>query len=116
MGDTVGYEASWHADHRCHIATVSVGYADGFPRSSPAGGSATPRVLEINGKLALVAGRVTMDMCMAVVEHDVAVGDVATVFGGLVTLDRQAAAAGTISYELLTRLGPRLVRRYVRST
>jgi alanine racemase len=115
-GDTVGYDASWRANHRSHIATISIGYADGFPRSSPADGSATPRVLEINGKLAAVVGRVTMDMCMAVVEHDVAIGDVATVFGGLVTLDRQAAAAGTISYELLTRLGPRLARRYVRST
>jgi alanine racemase len=61
-----------------------------------------------------VVGRVTMDMCMAVVEPDVAIGDVATVFGGLVTLDRQASAAGTISYELLTRLGSRVPRRYER--
>ena len=53
-----------------------------------------------------------MDMCMAVVESDVTIGDVATVFGGLVSLDQQAKAAGTISYELLTRLGPRLLRRY----
>ena len=53
-----------------------------------------------------------MDMCMAVVGDDVAVGNVATVFGGLISLDQQAAAAGTISYELLTRLGGRIVRRY----
>ena len=46
----------------------------------------------------------------------VAVGDVATIFGGLVSLDRQAEAAGTISYELLTRLGPRVARRYERSS
>jgi alanine racemase len=115
-GDTVGYSASWRTDQRCLIATVSVGYADGFPRSGPADGSAPARALELNGKLAPVVGRVTMDMCMAKVEPDVAIGDVATVFGGLVTLDRQAEAAGTISYELLTRLGPRLARRYVRST
>jgi alanine racemase len=115
VGDTVGYGASWRADHRCIIATVSVGYADGFPRSVPSDGSAPPRAVEVNGKLAPVVGRVTMDMCMAVVEPDVVIGDVATVFGGLVTLDRQASAAGTISYELLTRLGPRLARRYVRS-
>jgi alanine racemase len=57
-----------------------------------------------------------MDMCMVAVDGDVAVGDVATVFGGLVGLDRQAEAAGTISYELLTRLGPRVVRRYGRVT
>ena len=116
VGDTVGYSAAWRTEQQCLIATVSVGYADGFPRSSPADGSAPSRVLELNGKLAPVVGRVTMDMCMAMVEPNVAIGDVATVFGGLVTLDRQAAAAGTISYELLTRLGPRLARRYVRST
>jgi alanine racemase len=54
-----------------------------------------------------------MDMCMgAVDEGNVAVGDVATVFGGLVSLDEQARGAGTISYELLTGLGARLPRRY----
>ena len=41
-----------------------------------------------------------------------AVGEVATVFGGIVSLDQQAAAAGTISYELLTSLGTRLPRVY----
>jgi alanine racemase len=115
-GDTVGYGASWRADRRSLIATISLGYADGFPRSTPGEGSVAARVLEVNGKLATVVGRVTMDMCMAVVERDVTIGDVATVFGGLVTLDHQASAAGTISYELLTRLGPRLARRYARST
>jgi alanine racemase len=114
--DTVGYGASWRADRRCVIATISVGYADGFPRAAPSDGSAAARVVEVEGKLAPVVGRVTMDMCMAVVEHDVAIGDVATVFGGLVTLDRQASAAGTISYELLTRLGSRVPRRYERPT
>jgi alanine racemase len=42
----------------------------------------------------------------------VSVGDVATIFGGRVSLDAQARASGTISYELLTALGPRVVRRY----
>ncbi len=41
------------------------------------------------------------------------VGEVATVFGGIVTLDQQAVAAGTISYELLTSLSPRVERRYI---
>jgi alanine racemase len=114
-GDTVGYGASWRADRRTVIATIAVGYADGFPRSPPPGGSTAPRMVEVAGSLAPVVGRVTMDMCMAALEHDVAIGEVATIFGGLVTLDRQAAAAGTISYELLTRLGSRVVRRYERS-
>jgi alanine racemase len=57
-----------------------------------------------------------MDMTMVALPDDlapqVAVGDVATIFGGRVALDAQAAAAGTIAYELLTALGPRLPRRY----
>jgi alanine racemase len=51
---------------------------------------------------------------MAAIKEKAAIGDVATVFGGLVPLDQQAEAAGTISYELLTRLGPRVARRYAR--
>ncbi|MDQ3223011.1 MAG: alanine racemase, partial [Gemmatimonadota bacterium] len=111
--DTVGYGATWRAERPTRVATVGVGYADGFPRASPATGpDISPRQVEVNGKLAPVVGRVTMDMCMAAVGEDVAVGDVATVFGGLISLDQQAEAAGTISYELLTRLGPRVARRY----
>jgi alanine racemase len=114
VGDTVGYGGSWRAERPSVIATISVGYADGFPRAAPGDGSRGARVVEVDGKLAPLVGRVTMDMCMAAVEYDVAIGGVATVFGGLVTLDRQASAAGSISYELLTRLGPRVPRRYKR--
>jgi alanine racemase len=114
-GDTVGYGATWRAERPTMVATVGVGYADGFPRGSPAAGPERfPRQIELNGRLASVVGRVTMDMCMAAVGETVALGDVATVFGGLISLDQQAEAAGTISYELLTRLGPRLARRYRR--
>jgi len=69
----------------------------------------------LKGKLAPVVGRVTMDMCMLVADQDIAIGEVATVYGGMISIDRQAEAAGTISYELLTRLGPRVARRYGRS-
>ena len=112
-GDTVGYGATWRAERPTAVATVAVGYADGFPRGSPAAGpERSPRQIELNGKLAPVIGRITMDMCMAGVGEQVAAGDVATVFGGLISLDQQAEAAGTISYELLTRLGSRLPRLY----
>jgi alanine racemase len=107
-GDTVGYDAAWRAQQPTHVATLSLGYADGFPRS----GTARTREVELNGRLAPLLGRVTMDMCMVGVEHGAAVGDIATIYGGLVSLDRQAEASGTISYELLTRLGPRVTRRY----
>jgi alanine racemase len=112
-GDTVGYNATWKAERRSLIATVSVGYADGFPRSP---GRTTepqvPRQVELTGQRVPVVGRVTMDMCMVMVERAVQLGEVATIFGGLVSIDEQAALAGTISYELLTRLGPRVPRRY----
>ncbi|HJR16580.1 MAG TPA: alanine racemase [Gemmatimonadales bacterium] len=115
-GDTVGYGATWRADRQVNVATVSVGYADGFPRGSPAEGpEGSRREIELNGTLVPVVGRVTMDMCMVAIEEGVVPGDIATVFGGMVSLDRQAQAAGTISYELLTRLGPRVARRYGRS-
>ena len=112
-GDTVGYGATWKAERPVRVATVSLGYADGFPRGSPPSGpERLLRQIELNNRVAPVVGRVTMDMCMVSVDEEVAPGDVATVFGGMISLDEQAAAAGTISYELLTRLGPRVARRY----
>jgi alanine racemase len=111
-GDTVGYGPGWQADRETRVATIGLGYADGFPRSAARGNLAQDRLIELNGKLVPLLGRATMDMCMAAVEGEVAVGDVATIYGGLISLDRQAESAGTISYELLTRLGPRLPRRY----
>jgi alanine racemase len=112
-GDSVGYGATWRADRPVTVATISLGYADGLSRGAPAvGRERHQRAVELNGKLAPVVGRVTMDMCMVSVNGGVALGDVATVFGGLISLDEQAHTAGTISYELLTRLGPRVIRRY----
>jgi alanine racemase len=109
-GDTVGYGRSWCSDRECVVATLAVGYADGFPRSARPNSGV--RRIELGGRLVDVAGRVTMDMCMVVAQGPVAIGDTGTVYGGLVSLDEQAEAAGSISYELLTRLGPRIVRRY----
>jgi alanine racemase len=107
-GDIVSYDATWTAPRSTTIATLAIGYADGLPRTLGSRGR-----VEINGQLHTIAGRVTMDLTMVDVgEAVVRPGDVATLYGGLVTLDEQAEVAGTISYELLTRLGPRVVRRY----
>jgi alanine racemase len=111
-GDSVSYDATWTAPRRCTIATLGIGYADGVPRATSLAES-VPRLVELGGATVPLVGRVTMDMCMVMVEGTpVAVGDVATIFGGRISLDAQARAAGTISYELLTALGPRVVRRY----
>ena len=112
-GDTVGYGAAWRAEQPCVVVTLSLGYADGLPRSAGPQGLG-PREIELNGRLVPLLGRVTMDMCMVMGDKDVAIGEVATVYGGMISIDRQAEAAGTISYELLTRLGPRVARRYSR--
>jgi alanine racemase len=72
-------------------------------------------MVELGGALVPVVGRVTMDMAMVDAgDVPVASGDTATIFGGRVSLDQQAQAAGTIAYEMLTALGTRVPRRYQR--
>jgi alanine racemase len=112
-GASVSYGGTWSTDRPTTIATLGIGYADGMPRATDRAPSWPPREVELGGRLLPIVGRVTMDMCMvAVDDRRVAAGDVATIFGGLVTLDRCARSVGTISYELLTSLGARLPRRY----
>jgi len=107
-GDTVSYGAEAEVEAETTIATLGIGYGDGVPRSLGGRG-----LVELHGVLVPIVGRVTMDMIMVDVEDTpVSLGDVAILFGGLLTLDDQAALAGTISYELLTILTPRVVRRY----
>ena len=106
-GATASYAATWTAPGPVALATVAIGYADGVLRSLGNRGS-----LELGGVRAPIRGRVTMDMTIVEAPASVAVGDVATLFGGAIPLDEQAAAAGTIGYELLTAIGPRVRRRY----
>jgi alanine racemase len=106
-GDTVSYGATWTAPRDATIATVAAGYADGIHRSLSNAGT-----VELNGRVYPIVGRVTMDFLMLAVDGPVALGEVATIYGGMVSLDEQARRAGTISYELLTSLGSRVVRRY----
>lgn len=110
-GDTVSYDATWTAPEPVTVATLAIGYADGLPRSLIDRGK-----VEIDGRIIPIVGRVTMDMTMVATPGPLRLGDVATVFGGRVSLDDQAAAAGTIAYELLTGLGARVQRRYGRTT
>ena len=112
-GQTVSYGATWRAPRDTRVATLAVGYADGFPRAADAPAGRPPRLIELGDALAPVVGRVTMDMTMIDIgTAAVTLGDVATIYGGRVSLDQQAAAAGTISYELLTSLGARVPRCY----
>ena len=112
-GDTVGYDASWRAASGGRIATVSLGYADGYRRGL--GNRATAL---INGERAPVVGFVTMDMTMVdVTDKKCSVGDVVTFIGrdgdAVLTVQEVAEAGGLSPYELLTGLRGRLPRLYV---
>ncbi|HXW97956.1 MAG TPA: alanine racemase [Gemmatimonadales bacterium] len=106
-GDTVSYGATWKAPRDCRVATLSIGYGDGLLRSLSNQGA-----VEIGGRVLSIVGRVTMDFTMFAIDQRVAIGDIATLFGGLVSVDEQARRAGTVSYELLTAMGVRVERRY----
>ena len=107
-GGTVSYGATWTARRDTRVATLGIGYADGVPRSLSNSGQ-----VELGGRVVPIVGRVTMDMTLVALPDDlpIAPDDIATLFGGRISLDAAAAAAGTISYELLTSLGARLPRR-----
>jgi alanine racemase len=111
-GDTVSYDATTRLDRQGRIATLAVGYADGYPRSLSQVGSVL-----IGGTLAPVAGRVTMDMTMIdVTTVRCEVGDVATLIGRaghtVLTVERIADEAGMSPYEVLTGLRSRAERSY----
>jgi len=108
-GATVGYDATWQAPNATTVATLAIGYADGVHRRLSNGGA-----VELLGQRVRVVGRVSMDLVTVDAgDLPVQIGDVATLFGGIVTLEEQAALAGTIAYEMLTSLGERLPRRYL---
>jgi alanine racemase len=94
------------------VATVPIGYADGFPR----GLSRAAEVL-IGGRRHSLAGSVTMDQIVVDVgEADVGIGDEVVLLGqqgdGEVTADEWADLLQTISYEVVCGIGPRVPRRY----
>lgn len=108
-GESVGYGASFRAEHSMRIGTVACGYADGYPRHAPTG---TP--ILVNGQRTRTLGRVSMDM-LAVDLSDVSdakVGSKVTLWGEGVSVDEVAHAAGTIGYELLCALTQRVPVSY----
>jgi len=115
-GETIGYNASWTAKHETRIAVVAVGYADGYPRAASASDAAPGADAIVAGTRCPLAGRVSMDLLAiditALLGHSVRRGDLATLIGGEIGIDDLAIAAGTIGYEVLTRLGGRYHRIY----
>ncbi|NKB58933.1 MAG: alanine racemase [Alphaproteobacteria bacterium] len=107
---TVGYGATRRITGPTKVATVAAGYADGLPRSL--GNEGTAYI----GKIAApVIGRVSMDLMTLDISDvpDAKPGDMVDLIGPLNDPDMDAEAAGTIGYEILTRLGRRYRRRYI---
>jgi len=110
-GETVGYGATFKASAPVKLATVVLGYGDGFPT----GGSGRARAW-IGGARAKIAGRISMDLIsLDITDHKnlIKTGDTATFFGEGVSLFEAAKSCNTILYELLTGLGGRVDRHYL---
>jgi Alr-MurF fusion protein len=106
-GDTVGYSRRGVAATAKKIATIAIGYADGYDRRFSNG---VGKVL-INGQPAPIIGNVCMDMCMVdVTGMAVKAGDPVIIFGEDLNITQMAAAIHTIPYELLTSVSARVKR------
>ncbi|MCB8820966.1 alanine racemase [Microvirga rosea] len=123
-GETVGYNGRWTAQKKRRVATVSIGYADGYPRSASARGHSGETALAgmaiVAGQACSFAGNVSMDLLAVdvtdVPEARIARGDPVTFIGGALTVDEVGRRAGTIGYEILTSLGSRYHRTYREAT
>lgn len=116
-GDTVGYGSTFVADRAMRIGVVACGYADGYPRSAPTG---TP--VSVEGMRTHVVGRVSMDMLTIDITDlpHATLGSEVTLWGlpqsgktqvpqrQGVSIDEVASAAGTVGYELMCALSPRV--------
>lgn len=108
-GDAIGYGSSWQCPDDRVIGVVSVGYGDGYPRHAPSG---TPVL--INGCECPLVGRVSMDMICVDLTHcpTARCGDEVVLWGEGLPIEQVAAAAGTISYELLCGVTARVCFEY----
>jgi len=104
-GETVGYGATWRAAGAMRLGIVACGYADGYPRHAPSG---TPVL--VDGVRVKTAGRVSMDMIAVdlTAVPGARVGSEVVLWGEGLPVDEVAAAAGTVGYELLCALAPRV--------
>ncbi len=108
VGASVGYGRAFEATERMKIATINIGYADGLPRNLGNG-----RInVRIHNALAPIVGNVCMDMIMCDVTDipSTAEGDDVVIFDQYLTLDAMSEAAGTIPYEILSGISPRVKR------
>lgn len=106
-GESIGYGSSYTAQQEMTIGVIACGYADGYPRHAPNG---TP--ILVDGIKTQIVGRVSMDMItvdLTAIPH-ARVGSPVTLWGAGLPIDEVASAAGTIGYELMCALAPRVTR------
>ncbi len=106
-GERVGYGGEWVCPEDMPVGVVAIGYGDGYPRDAPA---QTPVL--VNGQRVPLIGRVSMDMITVDLRTQVnaKVGDPVVLWGKGLPVDEIASCAGTIAYELLARMPPRVPR------
>ncbi len=109
-GDTVGYGRKGMIDRDSIIATIRIGYADGYSRKLSNG---VGNVF-VRGTMAPIVGNICMDMCMIDVTdiQGVVAGDVVEIFGTHISVQTLAKQAGTIPYEIMTGISQRVKRVY----
>lgn len=109
-GESVSYGRSFITDIPRTIATVNLGYADGLPRVAGNVGCS----FRLHGHLAPITGRVCMDMTMIDVSHikEARIGDEVVIFDQNHSIELLAKACGTIPYEIMTNLNPRIRKVY----
>jgi len=105
VGETIGYGATYRAGGVMRIGVVACGYADGYPRLAPSG---TPVL--VGGIRTKTAGRVSMDMITVDLTPvaQARVGSPVVLWGEGMPIDDVAASAGTVGYELMCALAPRV--------
>lgn len=109
QGETVGYNGIWRAERDSLVGIAAVGYGDGYARNMQSGAPVL-----VNGKETKVVGRVSMDMtAVDVTGLDARVGDVVTLWGQGLPVERVAPYAGTIAYELVCGINQRVAKEWL---
>ncbi len=110
-GTSIGYNRSYVAPDHLTVATIPIGYADGLPRAA---GNHNYPVL-INGKKAFIIGNVCMDLIMVDITfiEDVVLGTEVIIYGKDHPIEILASKSGTIPYEVLSNMSPRLRRIFI---
>jgi len=106
-GEHLGYGASYQAKQDEKIAILPIGYADGFIRKNKDG------YVEIDHKLYPLVGIICMDACFIKIDETVKLGDIVTLFGGLISVDDVAKRLDTINYEVTCQISYRVPKIYI---